>query len=397
MRCRQHPRESPVGVCALCLTDRLLDLIAQEEERRFKSTQSLHICSPLTFYEERASISEEREVDRLHARLGISFADSERQSKSALRDGNTNQEGNLNQLKLSPVCVSSFSRTPEVAKSRRTDKCPGKNHRQNEGFMDNEVAGSSPWRPRIENTFNNELPPKRRSWIYSWLLRRKSKRNPVESLYQANNVADESSMPAMSSLDHISSKKCLENTDPFNRRHDSLQAQFSPIHYNYAKQESSSFLSKRGTKIWSIFTKNSSKRSTSPRYRESENSKVDDCLRSGSIHPRNGLFHRHAKGASPSSVTMESEDDQRASPVNRPGAMCNVNFGGVFPCPKTRAGKMEGIQYNDCAGSFSPYVERRSMQSPKRFTVVSNELSGLRFCLSPLKRPGRKLYPQASV
>lgn len=260
----------------------------------------------------------------------------------------------------------------------------------------NEVAGSSPWRPRIENTFDNELPPKPRSWIYSWLRRRKSKMNHVESPYQANNVADEPS------LDHISSQKCLENTDPFNRRHDPLQAPFSPIQYNYAKQaskhvSSSSFLSKRGNKILSIFSKNSSKRSTSPTYRESENSKIEDCPRSRSIHPRNGLFHQHAKGASPSSVTMDSEDDQRASPRNRRGVMCKGNFGGAFVCPKTRAGKMEGIQYNDCAGSFSPYVERRPMQSPKRFNVVSNELSGLRFCLSPLKRPGRKLYPQASI
>jgi len=405
MRCRKHPSESPVGVCASCLRESLINLLAREEQKRFEFTQPLHISSP------RVPISEELEADNLNARFGTLLAGSERQSKSAVREGNSNPEGNPNRLKLSLVRASCFWKSPDVAKSRRTDKSHVHNHEQNKGFKENEVAGSSPWRRQIENTIDEELPHKPGSRIYSWLLRRKSKANHVEFPDQANSVADKSFITAVSSFDDNSNRNSSEGLDLFNSHHDALRAQLSPVQHNLrvfspnhcVKQESkyfsnSSFLSKRRTKILNIFRKNSAERSTPQRYKERENSKVDYCLQNGLIHHRNGLLHQHAKGASPASVIMESEDDQRTSPHNPRGVTCNVNFEGSFCSPKAKAGKTEGIQYNDCAGSFSPYVERRSMQSPKRFPVVSNELSsGLRFCLSPLMKPGRKLHPQANL
>lgn len=401
MRCRKHPSECVVGVCASCLRERLLNLLAQEEERSFEFTLSLPVSSP-TFYEERNPSSKKREAPNLRAPLGLLLADSARQSKAADRAANTNPEGKPHRLKLSHIGASRFWKTPDVSKSKSSVT----NRGRNEGFKEDEVAGSSPWLRRIENTFDEELPHKSSSWIYSWLFRKKRKGNHAESLHQANSVAGKSFMPAMSPYHDTSSKNCSVDLDLFNcHREASLRVQSSPIQHNlrvpspnhYGKQESnyfsnSSILCKRGTKIWNIFKKNPRELSTPQRYREGKNSKADD-----SVHHRNGLFLQNVKGASPASVIIDSEDDQRASPPKSRGVACNANLGVSYYNPKAKAGKTEGTPYHDCAGSFSPYVERMSMQSPKHFSVVGNDLPNGLFCLSPLKKPGRKLYPPANL
>lgn len=402
MRCRKHPCESVVGVCASCVRERLLNLLAQEEERNFEFKVSLPISSP-TFYEERTPISKKREAPNLRAPLGLLLADSARQSKAAERAANTNPEGKPHRLKLSLVGASHFWKTPDLSKSKHSVT----NRGRNEGFKEDEVAGSSPWRRRIENTFDEELPHKSNSWIYSWLFRKKRKGNHAESLHQTNSVAGKSFMTATSPYHDASTKNGTVDLGLSNcHREASLRVQSSPIQYNlrapspnhYVKRESnyfsnSSILYKRGTKILNIFKKNSPERSTPQRYREGKNSKTDD-----SVHHRNGLFLQNVKGASPASGTMDSEDDQRTSPSTLRGVTCNANYGLSYSNPKAKAGKTEGTPYHDCAGSFSPYVDRMSMQSPKHLCVPGNDLpsSGL-FCLSPLKKQGRKLYPHATL
>lgn len=318
MQCAQHPWDAAIGVCALCLRERLTLLL-------------LHGLPP----------------------------SHDTQSPSNQHHANPPPFPDNNSLK---------------------GKFPFSRFKQGQG------QGSPPSRHAAlhadEKKENGARKPRARSaWISALLPRRHRKKLYMPAPAAAHSSKNLSFLSARSSLDEEST-----NDADFAGRDEVFHEQLKksgPVTFEFEDYYSDSDLTKRGGgggggkgggRIFSRLKK----RVKNPMIVNGADR--DSRAAGSSTTARVSIFSE-----------SEDEESRQSSPhLNPPRhGNCNSFFSGVFPSPSPKAkGRMgAGLakhNHADCAGSFSPYTDRK-LQSSRPFSMARREDTGFAFCLSPRK------------